>query len=172
MLVATWNVNSLNARIPRVEQWLDEVGPDVLCLQETKLADDAFPVELFTDRGYEVACHGLGQWNGVAIASRIGLAEPINGFAGGIEPDQEARLVSARCGVGAGPQRVRAQRPRGRPRALNHYKLSWLARLRQHLEATVQPTDQVGRRRRLEHRPDRHRRLGPGRLRGPHPRHR
>lgn len=142
MLVATWNVNSLNARIPRVERWLDEVGPDILCLQETKLADDSFPGEVFTDRGYEVAHHGLNQWNGVAIASRIGIEEPMCGFAPGIEPDPDARLVSARCGA------VRVNSvyvPNGREVGHEHYhyKLSWLDRLRRHLEATTSPSEEV-----------------------------
>ncbi len=136
MLLATWNVNSLKARIPRVEQWLDEVHPDVLCLQETKLADKAFPYELFTDRGYEVAHHGFNQWNGVAIASRIGLSDVIEGFADGIEADPDARLVSAACGS------VRVHSvyvPNGREVGHEHYhyKLSWLSRLRTHLEATT-----------------------------------
>lgn len=142
MLVATWNVNSLKARIPRVEQWLDEVAPDVLCLQETKLADKAFPYDLFTDRGYEVAHHGLNQWNGVAVVSRLGLEDPIEGFAPGIEPDPDARLVSARCGS------VRVNSvyvPNGREVGHDHYhyKLSWLDRLRQHLDATASPDDEV-----------------------------
>ncbi|MEM9564643.1 MAG: exodeoxyribonuclease III [Actinomycetota bacterium] len=142
MLVATWNVNSLNARIPRVEQWLDEVEPDVLCLQETKLTDAAFPTELFTSRGYEVVHHGLNQWNGVAIASRIGVEDPIGGFADGIEPDPDARLISARCGS------VRVHSvyvPNGREvdHEHYHYKLSWLGRLVSHLEATTAPDDDV-----------------------------
>ncbi len=142
MLVATWNVNSLNVRIPRVEQWLAEVAPDVLCLQETKLAAEAFPFEVFTERGYEVVHHGQGQWNGVAIASRIGIEDPIDGFADGIEPDQDARVVSARCGS------VRVHSvyvPNGREVGHEHYhyKLSWLNRLHQHLDATVTPDDEV-----------------------------
>jgi exodeoxyribonuclease-3 len=142
VLVATWNVNSLNARVPRVEQWLAEVKPEVLCLQETKLAQDAFPFDLFTSEGYEVAHHGQGQWNGVAIASRIGLEDPIDGFAPGIEPDEDARLVSARCGS------VRVHSvyvPNGREVGHDHYhyKLGWLARLRAHLEQTVEPTEDV-----------------------------
>lgn len=142
MLVATWNVNSLNARIPRVEQWLAEVRPDILCLQETKMADDAFPAELFEAEGYEVVHHGQGQWNGVAIASRIGLDKPISGFADGIEADTDARLVSALCG----DVRVHSVYvPNGREVGHDHYhyKLGWLARLREHLEATVTPEDQV-----------------------------
>lgn len=142
MLVATWNVNSLNARIPRVEQWLDEVTPDVFCLQETKLAAEAFPDELFAERGYEVVHHGVNQWNGVAIASRVGIEESIDGFAVGIEADADARLVSARCGT------IRVHSvyvPNGREVGHEHYhyKLSWLDRLRLHLEATTSPDEDV-----------------------------
>jgi len=138
MLVATWNVNSLNARMPRVEQWLDEVGPDIVCLQETKLADDAVPVEVFGDLGYEVAHHGNGRWNGVAILSRLGIRDVVEGFADSIEPDTDARLVSATCG----PVRVNSVYvPNGREvgHEQYHYKLGWLKRLRAHLEATADP---------------------------------
>ena len=142
VLVGTWNVNSLNARIPRVEQWLDEVEPDVLCLQETKLTADTFPDELFADRGYQVVHHGLNQWNGVAIASRVGIEDPIAGFADGIEADVDARLISARCGS------VRVHSvyvPNGREVGHDQfsYKLSWLDRLVQHLDATTDPGDDV-----------------------------
>ena len=70
MRIATWNVNSLKARLERVEQWLADVQPDVLCMQETKLSDEAFPALAFMGMGYETAHHGQGQWNGVAILSR------------------------------------------------------------------------------------------------------
>ena len=75
MRIATWNVNSMRARIEHVEEWLAQLGPDVCCFQETKLADDAFPFERFRALGYEVAHHGDGRWNGVTIASRVGLAD-------------------------------------------------------------------------------------------------
>ena len=96
MRIATWNVNSLKARLPRVEEWLEESQPDVLCMQETKLADSAFPALTFGALGYEAAHHGEGRWNGVAILSRVGLESPSVGFA----PDDEimgdeARIVSA-----------------------------------------------------------------------------
>ncbi len=142
MLVATWNVNSLNARMPRVEPWLAEVQPHIVCLQETKLADDAVPVEAFTDLGYEVAHHGQGQWNGVAVLSRVGIDDVVQGFAPGIEPDSDARLVSARCG----PVRVNSVYvPNGREvgHEQYHYKIGWLKRLRAHLEATADPTEPV-----------------------------
>ncbi len=142
MLVATWNVNSLKARMPRVEQWLDEVAPDVLCLQETKLADDKFPVDAFSQRGYELAIHGQGQWNGVAIASRVGIDDVVEGFAAGIEPDPDARLVTATCG---GVKVTSVYVPNGREvnHEHYHYKLSWLDRLVAHLDATATPSEQV-----------------------------
>ena len=70
---ATWNVNSLNARLGRIEQWISDVRPDILCMQETKLADEAYPAMAFEALGYESAHHGEGRWNGVAILSRVGL---------------------------------------------------------------------------------------------------
>src|SRR5947208_13919279 len=102
MRIATWNVNSVKQRVPRLLPWLDERQPDVVCLQETKLADEAF-AELLGDelaaRGYEVAAHGEATWNGVAILSRAGLDGVVTGLAGrpGF-PRQEARAVSATCG--------------------------------------------------------------------------
>ncbi len=142
LLVATWNVNSLNARLVRVVDWLDEVGPDIVCLQETKLADDAFPVDAFTELGYELAIHGQGQWNGVAIASRVGLSNQVNGFAAGIEADPDARLVTATC---AGVQVSSVYVPNGREVGHEHYryKLSWLTRLVDHLNATTSPNEPV-----------------------------
>jgi exodeoxyribonuclease-3 len=142
MLVATWNVNSLNARMPRVEQWLAEVRPDIVCLQETKLADEAVPVDTFAELGYKTAHHGQGQWNGVAILSRLGVDDVVHGFAAGVDPDDDARLISARCG----PVRVHSVYvPNGRSVGHDHfhYKLGWLERLRQHLESSTSPDDMV-----------------------------
>jgi exodeoxyribonuclease-3 len=140
--IATWNVNSLKVRLPRVEAWLDEVRPDVLCMQETKLADDAFPHLTFGALGYEVAHHGQGQWNGVAVLSRVGLEGVIAGFADGAPPDPEARIVTARCG---GVLVTSVYVPNGRAVGHDHYhyKLAWLGRLRTHLEATADPADDV-----------------------------
>ena len=99
MRIATWNVNSLAARMPRVLEWLQIAHPDVLCLQETKLADAAFPRDALSELGYEAATHGISQWNGVAILSRIGLQDVRRGFdrEPGF-PDPEARAVAATCG--------------------------------------------------------------------------
>ena len=142
MLVATWNVNSLNARLPRVEAWLADVQPDVLCLQETKLADDAFPALTFSGMGYETVHNGEGRWNGVAILSKVGIEQPIYGFSDGIDADPDARLVSATCG---GVRIHSVYVPNGREVGHEHYhyKLSWLERLRLHLEATTSPTSEV-----------------------------
>lgn len=131
--LATWNVNSLRARQEFVEEWMSDVQPDVLCLQETKLADDAFPTLTFTSLGYESVHHGEGRWNGVAILSRIGLVDIVHGFADDDEPDPEARLVTARCGDTI---IVNCYAPNGR--SLDHeqyqYKLAWFERLVRHLD--------------------------------------
>jgi exodeoxyribonuclease-3 len=137
--VATWNVNSLKARMPRVEEWLAQVGPDVLCLQETKSTDKAFPAMAFSSLGYESVHHGEGRWNGVAIVSRVGIDDVVDGFAPGIEPDPEARLLTATCG---GVRVATVYVPNGRQVGHEqwHHKLRWMERLRAHLEATADPT--------------------------------
>jgi exodeoxyribonuclease-3 len=129
MRVATWNVNSVKQRLPRLLSWLDERLPDIVCLQETKLADGAFDQLLgaeLTKRGYEVARHGEARWNGVAILSRVGLADTIAGIPGGPGfPHQEARAISATCGW----IRVHCVYvPNGRTPDSGHYryKLAWL----------------------------------------------
>ncbi|MEM7340699.1 MAG: exodeoxyribonuclease III [Actinomycetota bacterium] len=140
--MATWNVNSLKARLPRVEEWLTQTAPDVVCLQETKLSDGAFPALAFEALGYQTVHHGQGQWNGVAICSRVGIDDVQAGFAEGIEPDTDARLVSATCG-GVRVHSVYVPNGREVDHDHYHYKLSWLARLRAHLEATCTPADDV-----------------------------
>jgi exodeoxyribonuclease III len=132
--VATWNVNSVKQRAPRLLPWLDERQPDVLCLQETKLADDAFEQLLGDElggRGYAVALNGEVQWNGVAILSRKGLEDVVVGVPGAPGfPSPEARAVSATCD-GIRVHSVYA--PNGRTPDSEHYryKLGWLASLRQ-----------------------------------------
>ena len=142
MRIATWNVNSLKVRLPRVEEWIADVQPDVLCLQETKLADDAFPALTFAALGYEAAHYGQGQWNGVAILSRVGLTDVVSNFAGGGEPDPDARIITASCG---GVRVSCVYVPNGRSLDDDHYqyKLRWLAQLRSHVAALSKPTDQV-----------------------------
>jgi exodeoxyribonuclease-3 len=133
--IATWNVNALTAeRIARVAGWLDIGQPDVLCLQETKASDTGFPALEFHGRGYDAVHHGEGRWNGVAILSRVGLDDPVSGFADGEPPDPEARLVTATCG---GVRVSSAYVPNGREVGHDHYryKLRWLDRLRAHIVA-------------------------------------
>jgi exodeoxyribonuclease III len=142
MRIATWNVNSLRARQERVEEWLTEVQPDVVLLQETKLADDALPTLSFGALGYESAHYGQGQWNGVAILSKVGIENVVVNFAGGIEPDPDARLITATCG---GVRVSSVYVPNGRTLDDPHYayKLDWLDRLRAHLDADTAPGEAV-----------------------------
>ena len=133
MRIATWNVNSARARAERIGAWLDRSNIDVLAIQETKARDHQFPATVFTDRGYEVAHHGLSQWNGVAIASRVGLADVQIGFPGqpgyGDPEEPEARAIAATCG---GVQVWSLYVPNGREVGHAHYayKLRWLEALR------------------------------------------
>ncbi len=137
MRIATWNVNSLTARLPRVEEWIEYAKPDVLCLQETKQADAAFPHEAFAALGYETAHHGSGRWNGVAIASRVGLREVSTGL-GSPDDEQGTRLVSAECG---GVRVSSVYVPNGRSLDSEQYpaKLAWLTRLRALLDESASP---------------------------------
>jgi len=140
MRIATWNVNSLNVRQGRVEQWLDYARPDILCLQETKLADAAFPHLAFEARGYQAAHHGQGRWNGVAILSRVGIDDVVAGMprSAPADPD-EARILTATCG---GVRVSSVYVPNGRSLVDDHYryKLRWLADLRSFLDAAADPT--------------------------------
>ncbi len=142
MLVATWNVNSLNARMERVSEWLSEVQPDVLCMQETKMTDEQFPSLDFLQLGYESVHFGQGRWNGVAILSKVGLTEPLFGFADGREPDVDARIVWATCG---GVRICSVYVPNGRELTNDHYtyKLDWFGRLRAHLDANHSPEEKL-----------------------------
>ncbi len=132
--IATWNVNSVKQRMPRLLPWLDQRQPDVVCLQETKLADDAFSEllgEELARRGYAVAHHGEARWNGVAILSRMGLDDVVAGIPGAPGfPYPEARAVSATCG---GIRTHSVYVPNGRVPDSDHYryKLAWLATLQE-----------------------------------------
>ncbi|MEM7093950.1 MAG: exodeoxyribonuclease III [Actinomycetota bacterium] len=138
MRIASWNVNSLNARLPRVEEWLERMQPDVVCMQETKLEQDAFPTDAFTALGYESVHYGEGRWNGVAILSRVGLDDVVVGFEDGQEKYEESRAVWATCG---GVRLASLYIPNGREVDHDHYhyKLEWLGRLRAHLDANHDP---------------------------------
>jgi len=139
--IATWNVNSLTARLARVEEWIGYAQPDVLCLQETKQTDAAFPHAAFTALGYETAHHGDGRWNGVALVSRVGL-ENVSVGLNSDDDDQGTRLIAADCG---GVRVHSVYVPNGRSLDDEHYpaKLAWLARLRELLADTCSPEDPV-----------------------------
>lgn len=142
MRIVTWNVNSLRARRDRVLEWFDDLRPDVVCLQETKLDDAAFPALDFAERGYESAHFGQGRWNGVAIISRVGLADVVCNFDPSVEPDHEARIITATCG---GMRISSVYVPNGRSLDDDHYryKLDWLDRLVAHLDAASTRADDV-----------------------------
>jgi len=145
--IATWNVNSLGARLERVVGWLDRARPDVLLMQETKLPDDGMPIDAFAKAGYEVVHHGQGRWNGVAIASKVGITDVVRAFgdpivplADGADADdesidvlREARMIAATCG---GVRVASLYVPNGRTLTSPFYeaKLGWLARLRRWLD--------------------------------------
>jgi exodeoxyribonuclease-3 len=140
MRIATWNVNSVTARLPRVVDWLQQTGTDVLCLQETKVAETAFPALPLEEIGYESAHFGQGRWNGVAVVSRVGIADVEHGFTdcpGFPEAaDVEARAIGATCG---GVRVWSFYVPNGRTPEDPHYayKLAWLAAARTHLASQV-----------------------------------
>ncbi len=141
MRIATWNVNSLKARLDRVTGWMAEARPDVLCLQETKLADAAFPAMAFEALGYESAHHGDGRWNGVAVLSRVGLEDVRRGFDGPADA-AGCRLLAATCG---GVRVHSVYVPNGRSVGSEHFeeKLRWFAALRSLLDERCDPADPV-----------------------------
>jgi exodeoxyribonuclease-3 len=152
--IATWNVNSLGARLEKVWWWLERARPDVLLMQETKLSDGDAPRDAFRERGYELAHHGEGRWNGVAIASRVGIADVVPGFGAGAssapvapattpdvhddDPLAEARIISATCGD---IRVVSIYAPNGRTVDSPFYrgKLLWFDRLARWLDERCQP---------------------------------
>lgn len=149
MRIATWNVNSLKARLDKVRWWLDRALPDVLLMQETKLADEHAPRDEFARLGYELAHHGEGRWNGVAIASRAGIGEVVCNFSeplheprtadvGDDEPLAEARMISAVCG---GVRVTSIYAPNGRSLDSPFYrkKLGWFERLARWFRETQLP---------------------------------
>jgi exodeoxyribonuclease-3 len=154
--IATWNVNSLKARLEAVEKWLARASPDVLLMQETKIADEEVPHLLLQAGGYEVVHHGEGRWNGVAIASRVGISDVTTNFGDGpvrdsrrrgpeqedFDPFDEARMVSATC---AGIRFVSLYAPNGRLVASPFFegKLRWLERVHRWLVQEMSPEDSV-----------------------------
>jgi exodeoxyribonuclease-3 len=153
MRIATWNVNSLRARLEKVTWWLDRAKPDVLLMQETKLADDDVPREVFERVGYEVAHHGEGRWNGVAIASRVGITDVVTNFDEPLRPPKtpdvsddeplaEARMIAAQCG---GVRIVSVYAPNGRVVDSPFYraKLMWYERLARWLAEAGDPSSAI-----------------------------
>ncbi len=154
MRVATWNVNSLKARLDAVERWLERAEPDVLLMQETKLADEDLPGLVFAAAGYELVHHGEGRWNGVAIASRVGIGEVVTNFGDGavrdsrrrgsdqedFDPSDEARMIGAVCG---GVRVVAVYAPNGRVVGSPFYegKLRWFDRLHRWLVEDCSPRE-------------------------------
>ena len=151
MRIATWNVNSINARLETVLGWFEEAAPDVACLQEIKCVDEKFPTEAFERLGYNVAVHGQKTYNGVALLSKTPLEDVTKGL-GGDETDDHARYIEA---VVSGPQPVRVASiylPNGNPVAPDNpadqfpagqfnekftYKLAWMERLIFHVEGLL-----------------------------------
>src|SRR4029079_448549 len=157
MRIATWNVNSLKARKEAVEKWVERARPDVLLMQETKLADADAPEMPFRMLGYELVHHGEGRWNGVAIASRVGATDVVTNFGDGpvrdsssgaavavgeddFDPFDEARMVSAVCG---GIRVVSLYAPNGRVVGSPFYagKLRWFERVRRWLDENASPDE-------------------------------
>lgn len=151
MRIATWNVNSLKARTDAVEKWLARAQPDVLLMQETKLADKDAPADAFRAAGYELAHHGQGRWNGVAIASRVGIKDVVTNFGEPLradptpdvsddEPMAEARMISAVCD---GVRVVTIYAPNGRvvDSPFYHAKLAWFDRLARWLSTSRDPSE-------------------------------
>ncbi|MER5883028.1 exodeoxyribonuclease III [Streptomyces sp. NPDC001941] len=131
MRIATWNVNSITARLPRLLAWLENSGTDVLCIQETKCSAEQFPADELRELGYESAVNATGRWNGVALVSRVGLEDVVKGLPGGpdYEGAQEPRAISATCG---GARVWSVYVPNGREVAHEHYayKLRWFEALK------------------------------------------
>jgi exodeoxyribonuclease-3 len=135
MKIATWNVNSIKARLPRVVEWLAEAKPDVALLQETKVVDDAFPREEIEDLGYNLAVNGQKTYNGVAILAKRPIEDVRKGLPGD-DGDAHARYIEATVG---GIRMASIYLPNGNPSDSDKftYKLGWMRRLRRHVEALL-----------------------------------
>jgi exodeoxyribonuclease III len=150
MRIATWNVNSLKARLEKVTWWLERAKPDVLLMQETKLSDADVPADVFRAAGYDVVHHGEGRWNGVAVASRVGIDNVVTNFGQALRPSRtpdvpddeplsEARMLAATCG---GVRVVAIYAPNGRVVGSPFYaaKLAWYERLVRWLGEALDPS--------------------------------
>jgi exodeoxyribonuclease-3 len=132
MKIATWNVNSILARLPNVTRWLDSVQPDVLCMQELKCADDKFPIDAFRERGYECVVFGQQSYNGVATATRSQCLNIQRGY----DPEDQALHARLLATTVNGIQIVNVYVPNGQMVGSEKYriKLDWMKRLRAYLD--------------------------------------
>lgn len=137
MKIATFNVNSINARLPRILEWFDSAKPDVAVLQEIKCIDEKFPADAFEDRGYNIAVHGQKTYNGVAFLSKHPIDDIIKGLPGN-EDDEQARYIEALVlPEDASPLRVGGlYLPNGNPAPgpKYEYKLNWMEHLYTHAQ--------------------------------------
>jgi exodeoxyribonuclease III len=141
MKIATWNVNSILARLPHVLRWIDDLQPDVLCMQETKCTDDKFPGDIFHERGYKCLTFGQQAYNGVATLSRFDCEVPRRGYPEDVE-GANARLLATKIG---GIQIINVYVPNGQMVGAEKYlfKLDWMKRLRSFFDAHYQRSEQV-----------------------------
>lgn len=138
MLIATWNVNSILARLPVVMRWLDGIQPDVICMQETKVTDDKFPTLLFQERGYQCQLFGQQTYNGVAILTRCECKTSHRGYPGDDETAQSRLITSTVEGI----QIINVYMPNGQAVGSDKYemKLAWMRRLREFLDQNYDPS--------------------------------
>jgi exodeoxyribonuclease-3 len=138
MRIATWNINGVRARMETALSWLKDTSPDIVCLQETKIEDAAFPTEMFGDLGYNVATHGQKGFNGVALLSKLPFDEVARGIPGG---EDQARLIEGVFSIGGQAIRVASvYAPNGNPTGSDKfdYKLAWMEKLAQRLLVALQ----------------------------------
>jgi exodeoxyribonuclease III len=141
MIVATWNVNSIRMRMERLQRWLEQKKPDVLCLQETKVVNEDFPFETLQALGYECYVHGQKSYNGVAVLARMAANDLVKGLPGE-GADAPCRLVAATFG---GVRIINIYAPNGGEVDSDKYvyKLDWYRRLREFLDTSLSPKDEV-----------------------------
>lgn len=141
MLLATWNVNSINARLSHIQEFLSNYEPDILCMQETKVVDEKFPRDAFTDQGYEIEIYGEKSYNGVAIASKQAMTSIVKGFREEIAAGSR-RLIAATIGD---VKVLNVYIPNGQAVGSEkyHYKLEWLCALKKHIEENYSVDDHL-----------------------------
>jgi len=145
MKIATWNVNSIKARLDNVLAWLKEASPDIVCLQELKCEDHAFPAQAIEDLGYNVLVHGQKTYNGVAILSKLKPEDVTRGLPGD-DDDAQARYLEAVFSRKTGTLRVASiYLPNGNPLGTDKftYKLRWMDRLHAHAKALLRLEEPV-----------------------------